>query len=41
MQVDLYAGAVFLKEAMGWNIYVSSAIILAITALYTLMGKFR
>eukprot|EP00794_Sanderia_malayensis_P006218 gene6218-6934_t len=38
ISVDMYAGGVFMKEAMGWNIYVSSAIILTITALYTLLG---
>ena len=34
----MYAGGVFMREAMGWNIYVSSAVILAITAIYTLLG---
>ena len=39
IQVDIYAGSVFLYEAIGWNIYLSSAIILAITAVYTMLGK--
>ena len=25
-------------EAIGWNIYISSAVILVITALYTVLG---
>ena len=40
-QVDIYAGSVFLYEAVGWNIYVSAAVILAITAVYTVLGKFH
>ena len=38
-QVDIYAGSVFLYEAVGWNVYISAACILAITAVYTLLGK--
>lgn len=37
-QVDIYAGSVFLYEAVGWNIYISAAVILAITAVYTVLG---
>ena len=29
----------FLYEAVGWNIYISAAVILAITAVYTVLGK--
>lgn len=36
--VDIYAGSVFLYEAVGWNIYVSAASILGITAVYTVLG---
>ncbi|XP_031565943.1 sodium/glucose cotransporter 5-like [Actinia tenebrosa] len=36
--VDIYAGSLFLYEAVGWNIYVSAAVILVITAVYTLLG---
>ncbi|XP_073228914.1 sodium/mannose cotransporter SLC5A10-like [Porites lutea] len=36
--VDIYAGSVFLYEAVGWNIYISAACILAITAVYTVLG---
>ena len=40
-QVDLFAGALFLREAIGLNIYVSSAALLIFTAVYTLLGKFN
>lgn len=36
--VDIYAGSVFLYEAVGWNIYISAASILGITAVYTVLG---
>lgn len=39
IQVDIYAGSLFLYEAVGWNIYLSAAVILVITAVYTLLGK--
>jgi len=38
ISVDIYAGSVFLYEAVGWNIYISAAVILAITAVYTVLG---
>ncbi|XP_020600520.1 sodium/glucose cotransporter 5-like [Orbicella faveolata] len=38
LQVDIYAGSVFLYEAVGWNVYLSAACILAITAVYTVLG---
>ena len=37
-QVDIYAGSVFLYEAVGWNVYLSAACILGITAVYTVLG---
>ncbi|XP_032218833.1 sodium/glucose cotransporter 5 [Nematostella vectensis] len=36
--VDIYAGSVFLYEAVGFNVYVSAAVVLVITAVYTLFG---
>ncbi|XP_022806468.1 sodium/glucose cotransporter 5-like [Stylophora pistillata] len=36
--VDIYAGSLFLYEAIGWNIYISAAVTLAITAVYTVLG---
>ena len=37
--MDIYAGSVFLYEAVGWNIYISAACILGITAVYTVLGR--
>ncbi|XP_067661589.1 sodium/myo-inositol cotransporter 2-like isoform X1 [Haliotis asinina] len=36
--VDIYAGAVFIQQAAGWNIYLSIVPLLAVTALYTVVG---
>jgi len=36
--VDIYAGGLFLRKAIGVNIYVSSAVLLSFTAVYTLLG---
>ncbi|XP_078486654.1 sodium/glucose cotransporter 4-like [Ciona intestinalis] len=35
---DLFAGAIFIQEALGWNIYLAIIVLLAITALYTVTG---
>lgn len=37
-QADLFAGAIFIQEALGWNLYVAMVILLVITALYTVTG---
>ena len=39
LQVDLYAGDVFMKEALGWDIYPSTITLLIITGIYTITGK--
>ncbi|XP_058265983.1 sodium/myo-inositol cotransporter 2 isoform X2 [Hemibagrus wyckioides] len=36
--VDMYAGAVFIQQALGWNIYLAVILLLVITALYTVAG---
>lgn len=38
LQIDLYAGALFVHICLGWNFYLSTIIMLAITALYTIAG---
>ncbi|XP_041452954.1 sodium/glucose cotransporter 4-like [Lytechinus variegatus] len=38
ISVDLYSGALFIQQALGWNLYVSIFSLLAITALYTVTG---
>ncbi|XP_034954509.1 sodium/glucose cotransporter 1 [Zootoca vivipara] len=38
ISADIFSGAIFIKEAMGLNIYVAIIILLTITALYTITG---
>ena len=39
LQVDLYAGAIFINQALKWNLYYSVLVLLFITAIYTIGGK--
>ncbi|XP_043833981.1 sodium/glucose cotransporter 5 isoform X3 [Dromiciops gliroides] len=36
ISIDLYAGALFVHICLGWNFYLSTGIMLVITALYTI-----
>ncbi|XP_071951939.1 sodium/mannose cotransporter SLC5A10-like [Antedon mediterranea] len=38
ISVDLYAGALFINVAFGWNIYASIAILLVIISIFTIAG---
>ncbi|CAJ1066168.1 sodium/glucose cotransporter 2 [Xyrichtys novacula] len=38
ISVDMFAGAVFIQQALGWNIYVAVISLLCITAVYTVTG---
>ncbi|XP_065933237.1 sodium/mannose cotransporter SLC5A10 [Magallana gigas] len=38
ISVDVYAGAVFIQQAVGWNTYLSIFVLLAVTAAYTILG---
>ncbi|XP_050955183.1 sodium/myo-inositol cotransporter 2 [Labeo rohita] len=38
ISVDMYAGAVFIQQALHWNIYLAVILLLGITALYTIAG---
>ncbi|MGH0117008.1 UNVERIFIED_CONTAM: hypothetical protein FKN15_024953 [Acipenser sinensis] len=38
ISVDMYAGAVFIQQALHWDLYVAVVLLLAITALYTVAG---
>ncbi|XP_067089860.1 sodium/myo-inositol cotransporter 2 isoform X2 [Osmerus mordax] len=38
ISVDMYAGAVFIQQALQWNIYVAVIVLLLITAVYTVAG---
>ena len=39
LQIDIYAGSVYFREATGWNIYISAFVVLSITAVYVIVGK--
>ncbi|CAF0903357.1 unnamed protein product [Adineta steineri] len=38
ISVDLYSGAIFLNQALGWNMYVSVIALVALAALFTIGG---
>lgn len=38
LSVDLYAGALFIHESLGWNLYLSIILLIAMTALLTVTG---
>ncbi|KAK2856922.1 hypothetical protein Q5P01_005657 [Channa striata] len=38
LSVDLYSGALFIQESLGWNLYVSIIVLIAMTALLTVTG---
>ncbi len=37
-QTDLYSGALFVQVCLGWNLYLSTVLMLVVTALYTIAG---
>ncbi|KAM9254240.1 sodium/mannose cotransporter SLC5A10 isoform 3-T3 [Dugong dugon] len=38
ISIDLYAGALFVHICLGWNFYLSTTLMLIVTALYTIAG---
>nr|XP_055071449.1 sodium/myo-inositol cotransporter [Misgurnus anguillicaudatus] len=38
ISVDLYAGALFIQESLGWNLYLSIILLISMTALLTVTG---
>ena len=40
-QADLYAGAIFIEQALGWNLYLAIVVLLAIAALFTIAGVYE
>ncbi|KAM9324691.1 sodium/glucose cotransporter 4 [Gastrophryne carolinensis] len=38
ISTDIYSGALFIKVALGWNIYLSTVLLLVVTAIYTVAG---
>lgn len=39
MQTDLYSGALFVQVCLGWDLYLSTVLMLLVTGLYTIAGK--
>ncbi|CAF92731.1 unnamed protein product, partial [Tetraodon nigroviridis] len=39
ISTDLYSGALFIQVCLGWNLYLSTVLMLVVTALYTIAGK--
>ena len=40
-QVNLFSGALFIRLALGWNLYLAILLMLGMTCLCTITGKFR
>uniref|UniRef100_A0A8C8S630 Sodium/mannose cotransporter SLC5A10 n=1 Tax=Pelusios castaneus TaxID=367368 RepID=A0A8C8S630_9SAUR len=38
ISTDLYSGALFVQVCLGWNLYLSTVLMLVVTALYTVAG---
>jgi len=38
LQADLFAGSVFIKQALGWNLYAAIGLQLTISGIITITG---
>ncbi|XP_016367124.1 sodium/glucose cotransporter 4-like [Sinocyclocheilus rhinocerous] len=38
ISTDIFSGALFIEVSLGWDLYVSTVVLLAVTALYTIAG---
>nr|XP_056723624.1 sodium/glucose cotransporter 4 isoform X1 [Euleptes europaea] len=38
ISTDIFSGALFIKVSLGWNLYLSTVILLVVTAIYTIAG---
>ncbi|TSN76552.1 Sodium/glucose cotransporter 4 [Bagarius yarrelli] len=38
ISTDIFSGALFIQVSLGWNLYISTVVLLAVTALYTIAG---
>uniref|UniRef100_A0A8C1ZNG9 Solute carrier family 5 member 9 n=1 Tax=Cyprinus carpio TaxID=7962 RepID=A0A8C1ZNG9_CYPCA len=38
ISTDIFSGALFIQVSLGWDLYVSTVVLLAVTALYTIAG---
>lgn len=38
-QTDIFSGALFIQVSLGWDLYLSTGVLLVVTAAYTVAGK--
>ncbi|KAF1464965.1 Sodium/glucose cotransporter 4, partial [Pygoscelis antarcticus] len=38
ISTDIFSGALFIQISLGWNLYLSAVVLLAVTAVYTISG---
>ncbi|XP_004458548.1 sodium/glucose cotransporter 4 isoform X1 [Dasypus novemcinctus] len=38
ISTDIFSGALFIQMALGWNLYLSTVVLLVVTAIYTIAG---
>nr|XP_021155740.1 sodium/glucose cotransporter 4 isoform X1 [Columba livia]XP_021155741.1 sodium/glucose cotransporter 4 isoform X1 [Columba livia] len=38
ISTDIFSGALFIRISLGWNLYLSTVVLLAVTAVYTIAG---
>ncbi|XP_059840249.1 sodium/glucose cotransporter 4 [Hypanus sabinus] len=38
ISTDIFSGALFIQVSLGWNLYISTVTLLAVTAIYTIAG---
>nr|KAF6508126.1 solute carrier family 5 member 9 [Rousettus aegyptiacus] len=38
ISTDIFSGALFIQMALGWNLYLSTGVLLVVTAIYTITG---
>lgn len=41
LQTDIFSGALFIQMALGWDLYLSTVVLLVVTAVYTIAGRAR
>jgi len=41
VSVNLYSGAIFVQQSLGWNLYAAVVVLLLFTSLCTVTGKFH
>lgn len=39
VQTDIFSGALFIRISLGWDLYVSTVGLIAVTAVFTIAGR--